>query len=208
VQLATPGVHTASNALAAASVGFALRIRPSSIVRVLESFRARTYPAGYARLAPATAFNGARILNDTYNANPDSVAVALETLMSMRPARGGRRIAVLGDMKELGASSRAEHEQVGSSIASRWNVDVVLFHGDEMRRAHDVLKSARVSGITSEHFRRKEDLIARLMKALSPDDVVLVKGSRGMKMEEVVNALVRIPATETRSDRRGRRSRE
>jgi UDP-N-acetylmuramoyl-tripeptide--D-alanyl-D-alanine ligase len=189
VQLKTPGKHTAANALAAATVGLAMKVAPTKIRRTLEAFEPRIYKAGYARLAPMRAANGARILNDTYNSNPDSVRVALETLRSIRPERGGCRIVVLGDMKELGKASRMEHEAVGRAIGETSGIDIAMFYGDEMRRAHRTLENAG-SSVRSFHFASSDSLAQALEAMLAPQDIVLVKGSRGMKMEAVLPILL------------------
>jgi UDP-N-acetylmuramoyl-tripeptide--D-alanyl-D-alanine ligase len=189
LQLATPGDHTAGNALAAAAVALAFRISMRAIKRILEGFAPRIYKGGYARLAPMLAECGARLLNDTYNANPDSTLAALRTLRAIKPGRGGRRIAVLADMKELGASSREEHRKIGEELASIPAIDIALFHGDEMEHAHKALVK-RAGKDRSRFFKEKESLADALVAMLAPEDVILIKGSRGMKMEDVVKRLV------------------
>lgn len=190
LQLQTPGEHTAQNALAASAVALAMRIAPRDIKRVLESFEPPVYKGGYARLAPMVASNGAVVLNDTYNANPDSTIVALETLASLKPKQGGRRIAVLADMKELGSCSADEHAKIGRAIATMAKIDLAIFHGDEMRRAYESL-AAEGKGAQRFFFADKSKLADWLASMLAPADVLLVKGSRGMKMEDVVGRVVR-----------------
>lgn len=192
VQLRTPGVHTAQNAVAAAAVALTLRVTPSKVARALSEFRPRTYAAGYARLAVVRAPDGTTVLNDTYNANPDSVLVALATLAAMRPAPGGRRIAVLGDMKELGASSAAEHERIGRELLSLRKIDLVLFHGADMRKACTAMKRGGGEG-RAFHYADKGKLIRAVEKLLTPADLILVKGSRTMRMEDVVQSVLERP---------------
>jgi UDP-N-acetylmuramoyl-tripeptide--D-alanyl-D-alanine ligase len=189
VQLQTPGLHTAQNALAAAAVALTMRIPMGAIVKTLESFRPAIYKSGYARLAAVKAPGGATVLNDTYNSNPDSTLAALATLAAMKPGRGGRRIAVLADMKELGASSAAEHERIGREIGGMRKIDVALFHGREMRLAHEAAAAAGL-GNASLFFARKEELAGVLGSMMTPADIILVKGSRGMNMEDVVRKLL------------------
>jgi UDP-N-acetylmuramoyl-tripeptide--D-alanyl-D-alanine ligase len=191
VQLRTPGIHTASNALAAAAIGLSLKVSPTRVARELASFEPRTYSAGYARLAVVRSPTGATVLNDTYNANPDSVIAALDTLRAMKPGRGGRRIAVLGEMKELGASSAAEHARVGREIVDGGKVDRALFFGTEMLHAHEAVARSGRNGVEARYYEDKAKLAADLLADLSAADIVLVKGSRGMRMEEVVAALMR-----------------
>lgn len=188
VQLRTPGVHTAVNALAASAIALSMKVTPTRVARALAAFQPRAYAAGYARLAVVRTPLGATVLNDTYNANPDSVLAALETLRAMKPARGGRRIVVLGEMKELGASSESEHARMGREIVERGGVERALFYGEAMRNAHHAIDGAR--GIDSSFFDDKRQLIDTLLRELTAHDLVLVKGSRGMKMEEVVAALL------------------
>lgn len=185
-QLKTPGPHTGLNAVAAAAVGIALRIPRGEIKEKLEAFEPHEYHAGYARLRPMRAMNGAVILNDTYNANPDSMVAAFDTLASMQTASDGRRIVVLGDMRELGSNSAAEHRRVGELLARSGHVDLAFFVGDEMKKAHEVIAGTQRSSLASFHFRDKARVVDELRKVLKPEDLVLVKGSRGMRMEEVV----------------------
>ncbi|MGA9115939.1 MAG: cyanophycin synthetase, partial [Bacteroidota bacterium] len=171
--LGIPGIHQARNALAAAAVGLAFRVGRRAIASALESFR----PA--SRRMEVLNLEGVVILNDTYNANPDSTRAALETLAAM--AARGRRIAVLGDMLELGRASAAEHTRAGRE-AARLGIDVLLGFGTHTRAT--VRAAGRGRG---EHFQEKKALAERLTEIISPGDVVLVKGSRGMRMEEVVS---------------------
>lgn len=188
IRLQTPGVHSGINALAAVAAGLALKVPVASIRKALAAFKPREYHSGYARLAPMRAFNGALILNDTYNANPDSVRVGLDTLVATKPERKGRRIVVLGDMRELGASSAHEHAEIGKSLVEAKKIDAAFFVGKEMRRAHDFIAESR-SGIESLFFEDKATLAETLRQMMRPEDVVLVKGSRGMQMEDVVRLL-------------------
>lgn len=187
IALQTPGLHTATNALCAAAVGLTLKVPPTKVKRALESFRPPEYRSGYARLAMVKAANGATVLNDTYNANPDSTLAALQTLRALKPGRGGKRIAVLGDMRELGASSATEHTGIGEAVA-KMGIAHALFLGTEMQNAHRAAVAAN-GKTAAQHFTEKMELIAALQALLNPNDVLLVKGSRGMKMEEVVKAI-------------------
>ena len=188
VTLRLPGMHSATNALAATTIGLSFGLTLEEIRLELESFEPLQASGGYARLAPVRATNGALILNDTYNANPDSMLVAFHTLRAMPLPEGGRRIVVLGDMRELGASSPHEHTHLGEEVARDGAIDVAFFFGDEMRRAQS---AASRDGVDSRSFDDKAKLIETLREVIQPNDLVLVKGSRGMKMEEVVVALCR-----------------
>lgn len=193
VQLATPGLHTASNALAAASIALKLGVPPTKVKKGLAAFTPVHDPAtGYARLAMVDGPNGERILNDTYNANPDSMRVALETLAKLKVSRKGKRIAVLGDMAELGGHAPEAHREVGHMISDLGKIDVVMFVGRHMRRAYDEIAHIEPPrGSTCFFFRSREKLIRLLLDILTPEDVVLVKGSRSMAMEEIVGQILR-----------------
>lgn len=195
VQLKAPGLHTAMNALAAATIGLSLGVSRDDIQKALEAYEPDS-GHGYARLAVVKTPAGTRVINDTYNANPDSMLAGLSTLAAMRPATGGRRIAVLGEMRELGESSKREHREIGRTIATMTGLSLAFFHGKEMKHAHDALVAENGEGIESRFFDEKRELIETLSKSLRPSDIVLVKGSRGMKMEEVVAALMRVQGSE------------
>ena len=124
---------------------------------------------------------GFTVINDTYNANPDSVLAALRTLGSMHTK--GKRIAVLGDMFELGGHAEEGHRSVGLA-AGKAGVEYLLTHGTHARLIHD----AAVVKFKA-HYDQKNVLAEYLSELLSDGDVVLVKGSRGMKMEDVVTFL-------------------
>ena len=111
VTMAVPGRHQASNALAAAAVGLTMRVPPAKIRTALESFQASSKRMEVGQVG------GVTILNDTYNANPDSTIAALHTLASMRTT--GKRIAVLGDMLELGSTERGRARTRGTGRRRR-----------------------------------------------------------------------------------------
>jgi UDP-N-acetylmuramoyl-tripeptide--D-alanyl-D-alanine ligase len=176
VRVAIPGLHNGMNALAAATVGLTLGVPSSDVIGALG-----TVPAANKRMQVVRA-NGVVVLNDTYNANPDSMLAALATLRTFSVS--GRRIAVLGDMFELGATAEAGHRVVGKAVRKE-KVDLLFTTGTL------AAEIGRASGLsTAEHFADKRALIRRLQDIMRPGDVILVKGSRGMQMEEVVAAIV------------------
>ncbi len=180
VQLHVAGVHNIYNALAAIAVGQKFDVPMEQICRALESFRAASKRMEIVRIA-----NGLRIINDCYNANLASMEQALKTLTGMET--NGKRVAVLADMLELGKLSQPHHEQVGRQ-AAELGVDVLFAYGPESQA---MVTAAQDTGhIDARHFDDKEQLIATLLSMVTPDDLVLIKGSRGMAMEEVTRALV------------------
>lgn len=172
VRLSLPGAHNAINALAAAAVGLTFRVPVAEIKSALEGFQ----PVSM-RMEILT-ISGVTIYNDTYNANPDSVRAALRTLVSAQVT--GKRIAVLADMNELGEASQAEHTRIGKEL-SALPIDYLLTYGEHARYIHD---AADVK--FKVHYQQKNILAEYLCELLSPGDAVLVKGSRGLKMEDVV----------------------
>jgi UDP-N-acetylmuramoyl-tripeptide--D-alanyl-D-alanine ligase len=178
VLLRFAGAHNVANALAAAAVGGLLGLPLGEIVAGLESARPPKGRCVWRRAGQA------RILDDTYNANPASVQAALRALLA---APAPRRIVVLGDMLELGESGPEAHREVGRAVAAL-GVAEFLATGPLAALA---VEAARERGLAeSHHLPSWEDVVARLQKRLAPGDAVLVKGSRRMGMERVVDALV------------------
>jgi len=179
LKLALSGRHNVVNALAAAGAGVALGLSLDEVA------------AGLAVARPAKGrcvwrtVGEVRILDDTYNANPDSVRAALDTVQAHRA--GARVVAVLGDMLELGASADAAHREIGRYAVTS-GVDVLVGLGRHVRA---LLETARAEGIAETQATETfEDTVAFLLKKLVPGDLVLIKGSRGMRMERIVDALV------------------
>lgn len=173
------GRHNVTNALAAAGAGLAVGLSATEIVRGLEAARPAKGRCVWRRAGTL------RILDDTYNANPASVLAALGTLQAARDAR--RLVVVLGDMLELGAFGPDAHRTIGRAAAAAGAAEFIAT-GPLMRLA---VEAARQAGLAeSHHAPTFEDTVALLLKRLAPGDAVLVKGSRGMGMERVVDALV------------------
>ncbi|HEU4438958.1 MAG TPA: UDP-N-acetylmuramoyl-tripeptide--D-alanyl-D-alanine ligase [Methylomirabilota bacterium] len=179
LRLAFAGRHNVTNALAAAGVGRALGLSIEQIAAGLESAR----PVKGRCVWRTT--GRIRILDDTYNANPGSVGASLETLAA--GSQGRRRVVVFGDMLELGEVSEAAHGDMGRAVAASGAAEFVGLG----RWAQVAVEAARRAGLAeSHHVSTFEDAVALLLKRLAPGDAVLVKGSRGMRMERVVDALV------------------
>jgi UDP-N-acetylmuramyl pentapeptide synthase len=178
VQLAFAGVHNVQNALAAAAIGHALGLPPEEIAAGLGDAR----PAkGRCVWRQAGAV---RVLDDTYNASPASLRAALATLEAGR--RGGRLVVTLGDMLELGDIAVEAHREAGRAIAAAGVAELIGMG----RLAREAVDAAREAGLVeSRHTMTLEDTVAHLLKRLAPGDALLVKGSRGMRMERVVDVL-------------------
>jgi len=177
-----PGRHNVANALAAAAVGALLGLDPESIRQGLGAVKLSAM-----RLETTHAANGAVVLNDTYNASPASVKAMIAFVGELTGYR--RKWLVLGDMLELGPDENRLHYETGAA-ANPDRIHAVLAVGE--RSKHTVRGAAeRLGPERAIHFADKDALVRRLLAELAPDDLVLVKGSRGMRMEEVVHALVR-----------------
>jgi UDP-N-acetylmuramoyl-tripeptide--D-alanyl-D-alanine ligase len=173
IALAAPGRHNASNALAATTAALAIGVPLAAVVRGLESFR----PVS-GRLAVTHAASGAAVIDDTYNANPDSVRAAIDVLASAPSPRW----LVLGDMGEVGAQGPAFHREAGA-YARASGIDRLLTTGTLAVDAADAF------GAGAEHFATVEALAGHVATSAQAGTTVLVKGSRFMRMERVIAAL-------------------
>jgi UDP-N-acetylmuramoyl-tripeptide--D-alanyl-D-alanine ligase len=172
IALQVPGEHNVMNALAAVAGAFALDVCHRSVVAGLSDFGGVK-----GRLQRKRALHGSIVIDDTYNANPDSVKAALAVLAQ----QAGKKVLVLGDMGELGDEAGAMHAQIGAAARAA-KVDRLLALGELTR------ETVAAFGAGAMHFERIEELLAELENALTPDTVVLVKGSRFMQMERVVKS--------------------
>ena len=132
------------------------------------------------RLEVKRSKNGATIIDDTYNANPSSMKAAIDTLSKFKSQQ---KIIVLGDMGELGSQSNEFHDDVISYINSS-NIHFTLAIGENMKAS--MTKSIK----QGKWYESKEDLLDSLSKLMNEDSVILVKGSRFMKMEEIINKIL------------------
>ena len=171
MKLPIPGEHNIYNALAAIGVAKILKIKKSSIKRGLESFRPSS-----KRMEIIDRLDGVRIINDTYNANPQSMAAALKVLASQE----GRKIAVLGDMYELGTYTKSAHKKIGR-LTKKIGVDLLISIGKFSKDMQ-----------ADYHYSTKEPATKKLRNLIHPGDTILAKASRGMRLEEVVEAIRKI----------------
>jgi UDP-N-acetylmuramoyl-tripeptide--D-alanyl-D-alanine ligase len=174
------GAHNATNAAAAAAAAIALGCTDREIARGLAAVR----PVG-RRLRLERLPSGVRLVDDCYNANPASMSAALRTLADLARAPGARAVAVLGDMLELGAFEAEAHRELGAE-AARAGVARLAAFGP---RSRATAEAARAAGLEAFHAEELDALVAWARANVAPGDVVLVKGSRGMKLERLVEAL-------------------
>ncbi|SEA14126.1 UDP-N-acetylmuramoyl-tripeptide--D-alanyl-D-alanine ligase [Nitrosospira multiformis] len=171
--LQVPGEHNVRNALAAAAVAVAVGVSLKTIASGLS-----TFGGVKGRMQRKCGVRGATLIDDCYNANPDSVRAALAVLARAE----GKKVLVLGDMGELGDKGREFHEQIGDE-ARIAGIDELMALGDLSAYA------AEKFGIGARHFRKMEDLLANIETLPGPDVTLLIKGSRFMQMERVVKRL-------------------
>lgn len=174
VHLHVAGEHNQRNALAAAAGALALEVPLATVRAGLEDFEGVP-----GRLRAYSGHKGATIIDDTYNANPDSVRAAIDVLAG----KPGKRFLVLGDMGELGKDAAGMHAQIGA-YARNANLDGTFALGTLTET------TVMEMGVSGWHFDSVDALVDELESHLAPDVTVLVKGSRFMKMERVVEKLV------------------
>lgn len=168
------GKHNVSNALAASACAYALGIANADIARGLESF-----VAVKGRLQRKAGLNGASLIDDTYNANPDSMKAAIDVLANQQ----GKQIFVMGDMAELGVDAAQMHADIGL-YAKQKGIPQLLAFGEFSQQA------CQTFGENAQHFTNLDALVACLKSSMQANTTVLIKGSRFMQMERVVEAIV------------------
>lgn len=180
VSLSVPGRHNIQNAMAAIAIGLRLGLSEKEIQQGLSRFMPTAL-----RMDIFTTKEGYKLLNDVYNASPLSMRAAVDTLEDVAD---GRKIAVLGDMLELGEISESAHRQIGEYVAEKGVGGLFTFGG----QAAYIAEGARQAGRQPAYigtFDNMEALVQKLREFLRSGDTVLIKGSRGMRMERVSKAL-------------------
>jgi UDP-N-acetylmuramoyl-tripeptide--D-alanyl-D-alanine ligase len=179
------GYVSGFNALAAIALSLQVGISLQTALISISSYIPTTAAGGYGRMVVEKLDGGITLLNDCYNANPTSMYTALNTLAEL-PSQG-KKIAVLGDMFELGGSSLEEHYALLKKIIDIEDIHEVIIIGENMTKAYNTLASGGKDKIILAYA--PESITTLLHKALKQGDVILVKGSRGMKMERIVAGL-------------------
>lgn len=179
LRLQALGRHAAYNAAAALAAGFVFGCGVKAMSAAIENV------ASYDKRLQISRVRGVTVIDDTYNANPDSVLAAMDLLQQLEVA--GARCVVLGDMLELGAAARQEHEAIGAAIAAA-GIPYVLTFG---RQSRAISRAAQGVARVAMHFTDRQALVDAVDALLEEGDAVLVKGSRGMRMEDVVTQLLR-----------------
>jgi UDP-N-acetylmuramoyl-tripeptide--D-alanyl-D-alanine ligase len=182
VSVAIPGRHNAYNGAAAAAVGLYLGLSFSEVAEGLEEAR-----TSGMRMEVFESAGGVTVVNDAYNANPTSMRAALRTLADM--ATEGRRVAVLGDMMELGSLTELAHFRLGEYVASLGLGGLVTI-GEQAVRIGEGAKAEGMPPDAVHNFPDAEAAVAALDTYLSSGDVVLVKASRSMGLERIVEGII------------------
>jgi UDP-N-acetylmuramoyl-tripeptide--D-alanyl-D-alanine ligase len=176
--LSVPGIHSLYNAMAAITVASLVKVPKTSIAKSLKAHK------GSALRMEIRKISGLTIAADCYNANPASTESALNTIGKM--ASSGRKIAVLGDMLELGELSAVMHKKIGYCL-SELGFDALFTLGDMSK---NIQAGARAKGFTNTyHFSNIEDLQIAIQDYTSNGDIILFKASRGMKLDIIANAM-------------------
>ena len=180
ISVPVSGLHFVYNALCAIAVGKQLGISSENIKKGIEEFELSKNRMEIIKK------NGITVINDCYNANYDSMKAAIEIINRMK---GNRKIAILGDMLELGDYSKELHSKVGEEVAKN-NIDILITVGEE---AKNIVKSAQTSGLSQEKtsaFNKNEDAINFIKHIIKKGDIILVKASNAMKFIEIVQAII------------------
>lgn len=181
IEVPVGGEHFVLNALCAISVGKALKIENEKIVKGIQSFELTKKRMDIVELE-----DGTKIINDAYNASLESMQASLKYLTEFK---NNRKIAVLGDMLELGEYTQKLHEQVGEVVKQN-EIDILITSG---KNAKYIEKQARKLGMSEEntyYFENKEEIIKKLEEMLKPGDVVLLKASNGMRFFELAKEVL------------------
>ncbi len=174
------GEHNIKNALAAFCVGREYRISPESMIEAISEY----IPEGIRQTI--SDINGVKIIADCYNSSPDSAKSALHTLSQINTT--GKKIAVLGDMLELGKMSNELHRSVGEAVCEE-NIDLLLCLGD---MSDYYIKGALKKGFdinNTKVFTSKDEIAEYLKSTMTEGDAILFKASRGMKFEEIIEKI-------------------
>lgn len=188
-RIGVPGLQWANNSLAAL---LAARAAGADLERAAQTLSSMTAPKGRgARKSLPWGDGSIEIIDESYNASPVSMRAAILTLAAAKKPRAGRRIAVLGDMLELGQDSPAMHGALAQTLVEN-RIDLVYTAGSLMRHLHEALPQDRRGG----HAANADEAASRVVKALKPGDVIMVKGSAGSVMGRVIKALEQTAAPE------------
>lgn len=190
------GKHVVSNSLGALAVVKALGGDLPTVLRVLEKFEPVAGRGNTLQVTIAKGQPPITIIDESYNANPESMQAALEAFALIEPAAGGRRIAVLGDMLELGPQGPQWHKDLANPVLKA-KTDLLYCCGPLM----DALYQSLPEGWRGAHEKDSKALADKLLPAVQPGDVLLIKGSNGSKMAYIIQALQNLQPPQTKDPR-------
>ena len=179
ITLPAIGKHNVLNSLSAIATCIELGMRDEEIQKGLSGFKPSKHSIDIREI------DGIKIINDSYNANPESITAVLE---SFKDYGQGRRIAILGDMLELGDISEIKHREIGEKALKE--SDICIFIGNEMKHAKEAALSSLENGKIIYHFIDKNLAINEIKGIIKYGDIILIKGSRGMKLDELADGLI------------------
>ncbi|WP_024833937.1 UDP-N-acetylmuramoyl-tripeptide--D-alanyl-D-alanine ligase [Ruminiclostridium josui] len=182
VEIPVPGIHNVYNALAAIAAGIEMKIPMEMIINGINQFS-----PGNMRQSIIN-HNGIKIINDAYNASPQSMQAAINVLEEI--SSGSRSIAVLGDMFEMGDMSRDLHYSVGEFIKNK-KINFLITVGQDSRMISQAVADLGNSEIKLRHFESNKEALKYILGIVMPGDYILIKGSRGMKMEEIADGIMK-----------------
>lgn len=177
VELKVIGEHHIKNALAAYAVGKYLNIKNKSIINGLKKYKTTGMRQNLISLGDY------RIYADCYNASLNSIETAIKTLEILNTEKEGKKIAVLGDIFDLGDFSKETHKNVGA-LLKKYNIDKIIFFGNDMKYAHEEYKKTKNNSI---YVNDRDKLHKEIEKILKPKDIILFKGSHGMHLTESID---------------------
>ncbi len=183
VKVPVPGVHNVYNALAAIAVGIEMKIPVETIIDGIAE-----YSPGNMR-QNIISHKGMKIINDAYNASPQSMQAAINVLEEL--SAKSRGIAVLGDMLEMGAMSGELHYSVGEFIKEK-KISYLITVGKESKNISEAVADSENNSIKLYHFDNNPDALNFLQNTVKQGDYILIKGSRGMKMEQIAEGLLQL----------------
>lgn len=182
IQLKIPGKHHLSNALLAAAIGLDLGISPERIKTALESVEPATQRMEYF------SEDGILFINDAYNSNPESLKAAIDFLSELPLHNGNRRFLVIGDMLELGGLSETLHREIGKYLLDK-PIHFVFGFGKKSRIICELLAKEAGGKIDAEWFAEYQQVATAVHSKINAGDIILLKGSRAMSIEKVLNYL-------------------
>jgi UDP-N-acetylmuramoyl-tripeptide--D-alanyl-D-alanine ligase len=178
VKVPMPGMHMVYNALCAALIGFSLNLSKEEIKKGIEAFEPTKMRMDIINTGNVT------IINDVYNASLESMKASIDVLSKAK----SKKVAILGDMLELGEHTESLHKQLGEYVASK-DINLVVCAGESVKFAYEVCVKLETQEFKAMYFKNKDEAIEKLESIINKGDTILVKASRGLEFESVVEKI-------------------